>query len=288
RQSLLDHITLQLAPRAADEIWHGEGQLSTIWAETLITIVLLFIYASSLAVTNSLCNGGPSCHKGQIFNLKGSSPLTQTGMVNFVPGRAVIDVAQRKRGKYMDRCAAIGYGFLPFSFSSLGELETDAVTLLKRIRKFSITQDVGLNHVEDLLHDQHGGFTLALLDSLFSNGLRIVKSIPPSSVFGGSLHLVREVLAELPPPLLDVDEEDYDLGERNMKQCKRKIWDGHFTAAVKILSSSGVSPYNDATLEDLKSKHPLKPAPLLPHIPIDHHHLIASPAMVLDRIKSFP
>ncbi|GKB22421.1 probable inactive ATP-dependent zinc metalloprotease FTSHI 2, chloroplastic, partial [Tanacetum coccineum] len=71
RQSLLDHITLQLAPRAADEIWHGEGQLSTIWAETLITIVLLFIYASSLAVTNSLCNGGPSCHKGQIFNLKG-------------------------------------------------------------------------------------------------------------------------------------------------------------------------------------------------------------------------
>ncbi|GJW63070.1 hypothetical protein Tco_0114954 [Tanacetum coccineum] len=42
----------------------------------------------------------------------------------------------------MDRCAAIGYGFLPFSFSSLGELEADEVTLLKRIRKFSITQDI--------------------------------------------------------------------------------------------------------------------------------------------------
>nr|GFD55524.1 putative reverse transcriptase domain-containing protein [Tanacetum cinerariifolium] len=26
----------------------------------------------------------------------------------------------------------------------------------------------------------------------------------------------------------------------------------------------------------------------LPHIAIDHHHLIASPSMVLDRIKSFP
>ncbi|GJT01965.1 hypothetical protein Tco_0823134 [Tanacetum coccineum] len=49
-------------------------------------------------------------------------------------GRAVIDAAQRKRGKYMAKCAAIGYGFLPFSFSSLGELEADAVTLLKRIR----------------------------------------------------------------------------------------------------------------------------------------------------------
>ncbi|GJT63749.1 hypothetical protein Tco_1015229 [Tanacetum coccineum] len=76
-------------------------------------------------------------------DLTGSSPLTQTGMVDFVPGRAVIDAAQRKRSKYMDRCAAIGYGFLPFSFSSLGELEADAVILLKRIRKFSITQDIG-------------------------------------------------------------------------------------------------------------------------------------------------
>ncbi|XP_068636413.1 probable inactive ATP-dependent zinc metalloprotease FTSHI 2, chloroplastic [Aristolochia californica] len=34
RQSLLDHITVQVAPRAADEIWYGEEQLSTIWAET--------------------------------------------------------------------------------------------------------------------------------------------------------------------------------------------------------------------------------------------------------------
>ncbi|GJY94510.1 hypothetical protein Tco_0510871 [Tanacetum coccineum] len=47
-------------------------------------------------------------------DLTGSSPLTQTGMIDFIPGRAVIDVAQRKRGKYMAKCAAIGYGFLPF------------------------------------------------------------------------------------------------------------------------------------------------------------------------------
>nr|GEY46489.1 hypothetical protein [Tanacetum cinerariifolium] len=73
----------------------------------------------------------------------GSSPLTQTGMVDFVPGRVVIDVAQRKRGKYMAKCAAIGYEFLPFSFSSLGELEADVVALLKRIRKFSMAQDIG-------------------------------------------------------------------------------------------------------------------------------------------------
>nr|GEU90429.1 ABC transporter A family member 9-like [Tanacetum cinerariifolium] len=49
-------------------------------------------------------------------DLTGSSPLTQTGMVDFVPGRAVIDVAQRKTAH--------------------------AVTLLKRIQKFSIAQDI--------------------------------------------------------------------------------------------------------------------------------------------------
>ncbi|GJT90847.1 hypothetical protein Tco_1079692 [Tanacetum coccineum] len=75
-------------------------------------------------------------------DLTGSSPLTQTGMVDFIPGRAMIDAAQRKCGKYMAKCAAVGYGFLPFSFSSLGELEADAVTLLKRIRKFFMTQDI--------------------------------------------------------------------------------------------------------------------------------------------------
>ncbi|GKA17249.1 hypothetical protein Tco_0697086 [Tanacetum coccineum] len=91
------------------------------------------------------------CYSPSIRGMKGlmcvdltrSSPLTQTGMADFVPGQAVIDVAQRKRGKYMAKFTAIGYGFLPFSFSSSGELEADAVTLLKRIRKFSMAQDIG-------------------------------------------------------------------------------------------------------------------------------------------------
>ncbi|GJY93770.1 hypothetical protein Tco_0509552 [Tanacetum coccineum] len=75
-------------------------------------------------------------------DLTRSSSLTQTGMVDFVPDRAVIDDAQHKRDKYIDKCAAIGYGFLPFSFSSLGELEEDAASLLKRILKFSMTQNI--------------------------------------------------------------------------------------------------------------------------------------------------
>nr|GEX35198.1 putative reverse transcriptase domain-containing protein [Tanacetum cinerariifolium] len=47
-------------------------------------------------------------------DLTGSSPLTQTGMTDFVPGRAAIDAAQ----------------------------QANAVTLLKRIRKFFMPQDI--------------------------------------------------------------------------------------------------------------------------------------------------
>lgn len=45
---------------------------------------------------------------------------------------------------------------------------------------------------------------------------------------GGSLHLVRDTLADVSPPLLDANDE-HDLSERNIKQCKRKICDGHYT-----------------------------------------------------------
>lgn len=76
-------------------------------------------------------------------DLTGSSPLTQSGLSDFVPGRVMSAAAQRKRDKYGARCRAIGYGFLPFSFSSLGELEKDAVALLKRVQAFARTQDIG-------------------------------------------------------------------------------------------------------------------------------------------------
>ncbi|GJR01945.1 putative reverse transcriptase domain-containing protein [Tanacetum coccineum] len=83
----------------------------------------------------------------------------------------------------------------------------------------------------------------------------------------GSLDLVRETLAEFASPMLDFDEKDLDL--------------------MRVLSSSGVAPYNDVTLKDLKAKHPFQSVPSLPDIPIDHHQLIASQDLVMDRIKSF-
>jgi hypothetical protein len=105
---------------------------------------------------------------------------------------------------------------------------------------------------------------------------------------GGGLQLVKEVLAEPSPAWSNIDDDNLDVREHNVKQCKRKVCDGHYTAAVRVLSSSGVAPYNDTTLEDLKAKHPFKSAPSFPDTPIDHHSLIAPTAVVLDMIKSFP
>ncbi|PWA73679.1 reverse transcriptase domain-containing protein [Artemisia annua] len=39
--------------------------------------------------------------------------------------------------------------------------------------------------------------------------------------------------------------EERTTGNTNIRQCLRKVADGHFTAAVKVLSSSGVAPYSD-------------------------------------------
>nr|GEZ02301.1 hypothetical protein [Tanacetum cinerariifolium] len=163
---------------------------------------------------------------------------------------------------------------------------------------------------------------MPLLDKFLPKGLRIIKSIPSKcrlgfsrvlkgainkvictpddmsclsianairswGIPGGSLQLVREALAKPSPSWSNVDEEKLDLDEQNVKQCKRKICDGHYTVSIRVLSSFGIVPYNDATLKDLKAKLPLKFTPSLPHIPIDHHQLIASPAVVLDMIKSF-
>ncbi|GJZ82615.1 hypothetical protein Tco_0647788 [Tanacetum coccineum] len=71
-------------------------------------------------------------------------------MIDFVPGSAVIDASHRKQVKYEAKCVDTGYEFLPFSFSSLEELEKDALILLKRIRKFSVTQDIGARAAADI------------------------------------------------------------------------------------------------------------------------------------------
>ncbi|GKF29011.1 hypothetical protein Tco_0095353 [Tanacetum coccineum] len=56
-------------------------------------------------------------------DLTGSTPLAQTGMADFKPGRVVIDVSRLHN-------------------VNASKLEKDAMTLLKRIQKFSVAQDI--------------------------------------------------------------------------------------------------------------------------------------------------
>ncbi|GKD99590.1 hypothetical protein Tco_1387574 [Tanacetum coccineum] len=59
------------------------------------------------------------------------------------------------------------------------------------------------------------------------------------------------------------------------KQCLRKVADGHFTAAVKVLSSSGVASYCDDTIKALEAKRPYKPPPSMPSITFSEPPLVA-------------
>nr|GEX69560.1 putative reverse transcriptase domain-containing protein [Tanacetum cinerariifolium] len=128
---------------------------------------------------------------------------------------------------------------------------------------------IQLDHVGNLMLDEHDGFTSPLFDSLVSKGLRTINFIHPKCRLG----FFRVLKGAL---------------NKNVKKCKRHIRNGYYTATIRILSSSGVAPYNDAILEDLNVKHPFKPTPSLPHIHIDHHQLSASPDVLLDTVKSFP
>nr|GEW91591.1 protein HOTHEAD-like [Tanacetum cinerariifolium] len=115
--------------KGGDWIWLPELERVVVrWFWVFILCVCYLIWV--LKDVYRLCLDLMKDDGGIRFGLK--------GMTDFAIGRVVSDAAHRKRSKYMAKCAAIGYGFLSFSFTSLGELEADVVTLLKRIQKFSM------------------------------------------------------------------------------------------------------------------------------------------------------
>ncbi|GJR70830.1 ribonuclease H-like domain-containing protein [Tanacetum coccineum] len=82
--------------------------------------------------------------------------------------------------------------------------------------------------------------------------------------------------------------EEKATGNNNIKQCLRKVADGHFTRAVKVLSSFDVAPYCDDTIKALEAKHPYKPLPSMPSITFSKPPLVAEIDSVFGCIKSFP
>nr|GEU60662.1 putative reverse transcriptase domain-containing protein [Tanacetum cinerariifolium] len=82
--------------------------------------------------------------------------------------------------------------------------------------------------------------------------------------------------------------EERTIGNTNIKQCLHKVADGHFTAAVKVLSSSGVAPYYDDTIKALEAKRPYKPPPTMPSNTFSVPPLVAETDCIFGCLKSFP
>ncbi|GJV71945.1 hypothetical protein Tco_1491940 [Tanacetum coccineum] len=82
--------------------------------------------------------------------------------------------------------------------------------------------------------------------------------------------------------------EERATGNTNIRQCLRKVMDGHFTAAVKVLSSYGVAPYCDDTIKPLDVKHSYKPLSSIPSNTFSEPPLVVEIDSVFGCIKSFP
>ncbi|GKC07559.1 hypothetical protein Tco_0999169, partial [Tanacetum coccineum] len=274
-------------------------------------------------------------------DLTGSSPLAQTGIVDFMSGHFVIESAQRKRVKCEAKCADIGYGFIPFLFFSFGELEKDAVSLLKRIRKFSVTQYIGacvaihiFGRISFAIARGVGAQILSWLPTNFfvlwwlhmvvvrfhcpfvglsgcydGSGKRLTKTslityLSDRHCNSDAQAITRQSLSTNLAIFKEAEESDFvpplNCGDGELRFM---IYD---ITKLQVPSSSVQLDHVDELVLDehvgfnlllfdiLLSKglctalHPLKHAPSLPLITIDHHQLIASLGVVLDMIKIFP
>lgn len=73
--------------------------------------------------------------KNVCVDITGCSPFAGNGAHASNPEASVAYVANRKKQKHDKSCLDHGYGFLPFTFSSFGELGVEALELLKRIKQ---------------------------------------------------------------------------------------------------------------------------------------------------------
>ena len=81
--------------------------------------------------------------------------------------------------------------------------------------------------------------------------------------------------------------EDGSEGNPNIRQCRRKVLDGHFVAVVEILCSSGVAPYNEETVKILEAKHPCKPPPSKPCTSFCEPPMVVNVDLIFRCIKLF-
>ena len=74
--------------------------------------------------------------KDACVNVTGGSPFAGMRVSSCAPGASLANDTERKRKKYTAKCEENGYKFIPFDFSTFGELGEDALNLLARIGSF--------------------------------------------------------------------------------------------------------------------------------------------------------
>ncbi|KAD4178261.1 hypothetical protein E3N88_26852 [Mikania micrantha] len=121
-----------------------------------------------------------------------------------------------------------------------------------------------------------------------SNILRALTVWKDGSGFDDLVSSLLDSVEETGAPKGECRREEDKERDPNIKQCLRKVRDGHFTAAVKVLCSSGVAPLGDSTLKALIDKHPVVPPPSLPSNPLAQPTLVVDGECVLKCIRSFP
>ncbi|GKA07082.1 RNA-directed DNA polymerase, eukaryota [Tanacetum coccineum] len=124
----------------------------------------------------------------------------------------------------MAKCMAIGYEFLPFSFSSLGELEADAV---KQVRKFSMAQDIGARaavHIFNMI-----SFAIAK-----GVGAQIISRLPSNLLLEINLLMQGDPLDPLAPYLFILVMESFHLSFS-------RVVDAGIFKGIKIDNSTMIS-----------------------------------------------
>lgn len=61
------------------------------------------------------------------------SPFAGIGATSWAPVAALSNAVEKKRKKYASKCEDNGYKFVPFAFSTFGELEVEALNTLLRV-----------------------------------------------------------------------------------------------------------------------------------------------------------
>ncbi|XP_026421804.1 uncharacterized protein LOC113317902 [Papaver somniferum] len=103
----------------------------------------------------------------------------------------------------------------------------------------------------------------------------------------GCTSLIQKIL-EVNNELQQSRKDSKKKRKTNAQACKKKISQGHYAAATRILSSNGVALDTADTLAELRQKHPYAPPLVIPSTAVEATPISVDSHVVLSAIRSFP